>query len=103
MVEILSPGVLIGYEYSSTLAFLEKKMPRRSKRKASAMVKKKQKEASTTTVAAASTTNVEKIVEDTQPDGTAEAPEFSDDEDSLHGPCNVRPVDADENPRFVHA
>ena len=102
LVEMLNPGVPIGYEYSATLAFLEKKMPRRSKRKASAMATKKNSELASTTAAAASATTVGETVQDNPKDDTAEVVYLSDDEDSLHGPCNVRPVGADENPRFVH-
>ena len=76
-------------------------MPRRSKRKVSAVATKKNVELASTTAAASSATTPEEIVENNSQDSTAEVQDLSDDEDSLHGPCNVRPVGADENSRFV--
>ena len=77
-------------------------MSRRSKHKASVMVTKKNAELTSTTAAVASATNVGETVQDNPKDDIAEVGCLSDGEDALHGPCNVRPVDADENPRFVH-
>ena len=74
-------------------------MPRRSKRKASALASKKNAELTSATAADASATNVEELVEDKQNADTCEGADLSDDENDLHGPCNVRPSDADENPR----
>ena len=72
---------------------------RRSKRKASAMATKKVAELASTTSTDASATNAEELVESDQDTTTYEGADLSGDEDDLHGPCNVRPSDADENPR----
>ncbi len=75
---------------------------RRSKRKASALAARNIKEASTPTAADASATKSTTVDEDQQKPDTCEVDDCSDDEGALHGPCNVKPCDADENPRFVY-
>ena len=76
-------------------------MSRRSKRKASAIATQKNAELASATAAAASTPNTEETVEDSLEEATAEVEDFSDGEECLHGPCNMRPIGSDENPRSV--
>ena len=45
--------------------------------------------------AATSITNLEEFVEDDESSESIEEVECSDGENDLHGPCNVRPSDAD--------
>ena len=63
------------------------------------MVTKRIAEAPSASAADASATNVEEFVEDDEGSESCEGAECSDDENDLHGPCNVRPSDADDDPR----
>ena len=99
---MLNPGAVIGYEFSSTLKIFENEMPRRSKRKASALATQKNAELASASAADASATTVEKTASNGPEDDSVQVEDLTDDEESLHGPCNTRPVGADENPRFVH-
>ena len=59
------------------------------------------REPQSTTAAAASATNVEEVDRGGAAPEEDEGGDMTDDENDLHGPCNVRPSDADENPRSV--
>ena len=74
---------------------------RRSKRKASAVATERLSTSPYATAADASATNTEVEVEDDENFAECETSDMSDNENNLHGPCNVRPSDADEDPRFV--
>ena len=63
------------------------------------MAKAKTKQVLEASAADASATSMEKTVEDTEPPDYVEGADLSDDENDLHGPCNVRPVNVDTNPR----
>ena len=52
--------------------------------------------------AAATTTASDVVVEDVDEDEWCEDAHQSGDEDALHGPCNVKPIGVDEDPRSVH-
>ena len=65
------------------------------------MADTRRREASGATAAAASATSVGETVEDTQDPVDCEEGDQSDDENMLHGPCNIKPAGADENPRLV--
>ena len=74
---------------------------RRSKRKASVVSARKTKEVLSATVKDASTTNADTESEDESNFADVEVEDLSDGEGALHGPCNVKPCNADENHRFV--
>ena len=75
---------------------------RRSKRKSSALAKSKTSNASAASSAAATATGTTAVVEDISEDEYIEGADLSDNEEDLHGPCNVKPVGADVDPRLVH-
>ena len=74
---------------------------RRSKRKASAVATENINRASAVSAADTSATNVTEPFEEEANVDTCEEGDVSDDETLLHGPCNIRPCDSDEHPRFV--
>ena len=74
---------------------------RRSKRKAAQVATRNITEASNTTETDASGTNDSESSDNEASLDVCEVEDLSDDEGALHGPCNVKPLNADENPRFV--
>ena len=101
MAENLNPRIFIGYEYRDFWKKKKKKTMRRAKRKVAAIKKKNNEVALTPDAATASATIDAECNQDYQSFDSLEEEYMSDDENALHGPCNIRPCNADENPRLV--
>ena len=101
MATSIEPWISIGYEYSWPLGKIRKNFMRRSKRKAVCLVRQKTSNVANASAASATSTSAGKVNDDESEVEEDEAGDLSGDEESLHGPCNVRPPLADENKRFV--
>ena len=74
---------------------------RRSKRKVSAMTTARSSNRASASSAAASSSAVAESIKDDPQSDSGERGDISDDESSLHGPCNIWPPGADEDERYV--
>ena len=74
---------------------------RRSKRKASAVATERLGEAVSATAADATSCHTDVNEDENDKEYISDEGAMSDDENALHGPCNLRPCGQDEDARFV--